>query len=297
MGGQHLGERGLAAPDISGDSDMHGSMIDSNKLMAQQAKYKNKNSFLYFCTNEMTNCVGTFFGCSKRETIMMHVKIFRLNRFQTNSILFWDDDKVCGMVDPAFYEEDEEKEFFKFISDNNLKPDKVLLTHGHFDHLFGVKKCCDKFGICACLNPKDKPLLKMIHMMCSPFGFKEPDVTFPIVDIEEGMTIRTGAFCFEVLSTPGHSAGSVCFLCKEEKIMFSGDTLFAGTIGRTDLAFGDYDQLINSLMTKLVCLDPDIAFIPGHGEDSSIADERTKNPFLQPFNEPEEEGNVSGLWE
>ena len=94
---------------------------------------------------------------------------------------------------------------------------------------------------------------------------------------------------WEVLATPGHTPGGVCFLDRTEKLLVSGDTLFAGSIGRTDNQWGDYDALMESIFGKLMPLDGDIEVIPGHGPHTSIADERTKNPFLMPFNEPLEE--------
>ena len=101
--------------------------------------------------------------------------------------------------------------------------------------------------------------------------------------------MEAAGLTFEVIATPGHTPGGVCWLVRDEKLLFTGDTLFAGAIGRTDLSFGEYDDEIRSIMEKLMLLDGDIRIFPGHGPASTIADERTGNPFLEPFNEPEEE--------
>ena len=101
--------------------------------------------------------------------------------------------------------------------------------------------------------------------------------------------MEAAGLTFEVIATPGHTPGGVCWLVRDEKLLFTGDTLFAGAIGRTDLSFGEYDDEIRSIMEKLMLLDGDIRLFPGHGPASTIADERTGNPFLEPFNEPEEE--------
>jgi glyoxylase-like metal-dependent hydrolase (beta-lactamase superfamily II) len=93
---------------------------------------------------------------------------------------------------------------------------------------------------------------------------------------------------FEVIHTPGHTPGGVCFLEREAGILFTGDTLFAGSIGRTDFLYSEYDDEIRSIMEKIILLDPDIRIFPGHGPTSTIGQERTGNPFLEPFNEPEE---------
>ncbi len=107
--------------------------------------------------------------------------------------------------------------------------------------------------------------------------------------ISEGDTVDVGNLHFEVIETHGHTPGGVCYLERSEKVLISGDTLFAGSIGRTDHPGGDYDALMKGIFSKLMVLDGDITVIPGHGPCTTIADERTKNPFLMPFNEPCEE--------
>ena len=107
-------------------------------------------------------------------------------------------------------------------------------------------------------------------------------------DAVEQRHIIAGGLDFEVIATPGHSPGGVCYLLGEEKILFSGDTLFAGAIGRSDLPGGEYDDLIRSIMEKVIFLDADITVLPGHATETSIGRERTSNPFLEPFNEREE---------
>ena len=105
--------------------------------------------------------------------------------------------------------------------------------------------------------------------------------------MKEGDEIAFGNTKFSVIETPGHTFGGVCYYCKEEKLLVSGDTLFAGAIGRTDSQWGDYDKLIVAIMEKLMGLDGDVEVIPGHGPVTNIGYERTHNPFLQPFNEPD----------
>jgi glyoxylase-like metal-dependent hydrolase (beta-lactamase superfamily II) len=107
--------------------------------------------------------------------------------------------------------------------------------------------------------------------------------------VTEGTEIKVGSLTFEVIETPGHTPGGVCYLERESKYMLSGDTLFAGAIGRTDHPRGDYDAIIKSILEKLVVLDGEIEVVPGHGPTSSIAEEGMTNPFLMPFNEPYEE--------
>lgn len=203
-------------------------------------------------------------------------------------MLAWKEGPSCAVIDPGFYSPDEESEFFSFIDENGLKPEAVLLTHAHFDHIFGVAKVQERFGIPVYMDPKEELSFEYNKEMTGRLGQNVPDTDFRYTEICEGMTISVAGFSFEVISTPGHAPGAVCFLDREEKLMFTGDTLFAGTIGRTDLLHSDYDQEILSIMNKLIVLDPDIHFFPGHGPGSTIGRERTHNPFLEPFNEPEE---------
>ena len=108
-------------------------------------------------------------------------------------------------------------------------------------------------------------------------------------DVREGDVIKVGSLSFEVIETPGHSVGGLCYLERDEKTLLSGDTLFAGAIGRSDHPGGDYDVLMKSIFEKLLMLDGDIRIFPGHGPSSDIATERMTNPFLMPFNEPYED--------
>ena len=137
--------------------------------------------------------------------------------------------------------------------------------------------------------------------VCNAYGLPEPE-TFPIIksgsqmhipsraiNISESETIQVGNMTIEVLETPGHSVGGLCFLERNEKVVFTGDTLFAGAIGRTDHPGGDYDVMMKSIFEKLMQLDGDIRVFPGHGPSSDIATERNTNPFLMPFNEPMED--------
>lgn len=199
----------------------------------------------------------------------------------------WNDGPACVIVDPGFYSEDEGTVFFQFIEQNGLKPEAVILTHAHFDHIFGVAAVQERWGIPVYMNPKEERSFEYNKAMASRVGLTTPR-DFSYTAVEDGDTVCVAGFNFEVIWTPGHAPGSLCFLDRESRIMFTGDTLFAGTIGRTDLLNSDYDEEILSIMNKLIILDPDIRFYPGHGPSSTIGRERTNNPFLEPFNEPEE---------
>ena len=218
---------------------------------------------------------------------MIHIQHFTFNAFQERCLVAWDKDGFCAFIDPGFSNAAEKDELTAFVADKNLKPICIMLTHAHLDHVFGVAELADTYNIPIYMDEKEKYTLEVCNpFLCKNFGLPMPEA---FETIQPGEAIAVGSLSFEVLATPGHSVGGVCFLERNEKVLFSGDTIFAGAIGRTDHPGGDYDLLMKSIFEKLMCLDGDITVIPGHGPDTSIADERMTNPFLLPFNEPYEE--------
>lgn len=229
----------------------------------------------------------------------LKIKSFCFNAFQECCSLVWNGSGECAIIDPGFYDETEKKELFGFIAANGLKPVKIMLTHAHFDHVYGVKACADEYGAAVVMHPADKVILENNGYFCNMFRLKMPEGGFVTEDVLAGDHVEFGVgkdlgesgeegIDFEVIETPGHTPGGVCYLERRAKLLFSGDTLFAGAIGRTDNQWGDYDALMKSILEGLMPLDGDIIVIPGHGPQTTISDERTKNPFLFPFNEPEQ---------
>lgn len=207
---------------------------------------------------------------------MLHIKNFYFNPLRACCSVLWDDSAPqCVIVDPGYADQDERERLTGFIERNGLIPEKILLTHGHFDHTHGVKDCSATYGAAVYMHPADKAMTE---------GFDSSD-------LHDGDVVAAGpALKLHVIATPGHTPGGVCFYEAEAKVLLSGDTLFAGCIGRTDLPGGDYDDLMRSIMEKLMGLDGDVTVIPGHGPKTSIAEEAARNPFLIPFNEPQDEG-------
>ena len=220
---------------------------------------------------------------------MIHVEYFTVNAFSERCSVVWDDNGICAFVDPGCGTAEETAAVTSFIEKKGLKPACIMLTHGHFDHVLGVSELSASYGgLPIYMNPADKVTLENNIYFSRMFSAEMP-AAFETVDVREGDTVKVGSLCFEVLETPGHTPGGVCYLEHTEKMMFSGDTLFAGSIGRTDLPGGDYDALMKSIFDKLMILDGDIKIIPGHGPSTEIAQERMTNPFLLPFNEPYED--------
>ena len=235
---------------------------------------------------------------------MLHIEHFTFNAFQTRCCVVWDDDKFCAFVDPGCASAEETEALVDFVSSHGLKPVCIMLTHGHFDHIYGVSALSEKFGGLPVYMHKDEKhtMAETNPYVCGMYGLPLPDLSFAeallngknegstvLRETSEGDAIEIGSLMFHVIETPGHSRGGLCFYEPSEQVLFSGDTLFAGAIGRTDQPGGDYDLLMKSIFEKLMELDGQVTVIPGHGPCSDIATERMTNPFLQPFNEPYED--------
>lgn len=211
------------------------------------------------------------------------------NLFEEQTYVISGEEGRCAVIDPGFCNEAEREDFFNLMEEEKLTPEAVLLTHGHLDHIGGAAELQRRYGIPVYMNEDDRKVVENPDPRLGRLWKRFPDTGFSTSAISDGDRLETAGLTFEVITTPGHTPGSVCWLVRDEKLMFTGDTLFAGAIGRTDLRYGEYDDEIRSIMEKLMLLDGDIRIFPGHGPSSSIADERTGNPFLEPFNEPEEE--------
>ncbi len=220
---------------------------------------------------------------------MIHIEHFTFNAFQTRCCAVWDEAGNCAFIDPGCSVPEELACLTSFVSAKSLKPVCIMLTHGHFDHVLGVADLSEAFGsLPIYMHPSDKFTLDKNEFFTKTFGVPMPKA-FETVDVVEGSVVEAGALRFEVIETPGHTVGGVCYLERKEKVLFSGDTLFAGAIGRTDHPGGDYDMIMKSILEKLAVLDGDITVVPGHGPCTDISTEGMTNPFLLPFNEPYED--------
>jgi len=223
---------------------------------------------------------------------MIHYEQFIFNALQTRCTVIWDEKGSCAIFDPGYGQDAEKEELVAFIESKRLKPAAIILTHGHFDHIYGLADLASTYSLPIYMDMKETYSFEHTNpYVCGNYGLPLPQLPGieAFVGTKEGDIIEAGDLRFEVIETPGHSVGGLCFLEREGKILVSGDTLFAGAIGRTDHPGGDYDILMQSIFTKLLHLDGDITVIPGHGPCTDIATERMTNPFLMPFNEPYEE--------
>ena len=212
---------------------------------------------------------------------MISIKRFEFNLFRENTYVISDDTGECLILDPGCQEPEEQDLLLAYFNENHLKPVKIVNTHCHIDHILGTTFLTDQFKLPFLIHPLEKPLLTASIAQGEFFGLEVQIPPEPTDYLNEGDTVTFGNSMFEVIHIPGHSPGGIVLLNKEQQCMFTGDVLFQGSIGRTDLPGGDYDSLVNSIRQKLLILDPEIRVYPGHGPDTTIGIENQSNPFFQ----------------
>ncbi len=204
---------------------------------------------------------------------------FTFNHFGTNCYILHEESGATLIVDPCFTREEEAAKLTDYIKNNNLTPQVVALTHPHPDHIGGVAFVKRLYNIPLAIHSADSELLAIAPAYGAQMGFAiEPSVAE--IDLATTHTLEVGSMRIEVIHTPGHSKGGVCFYNAADGILISGDTLFAGSIGRSDLLGGDYDELMRSIMDKLLPLGGGVKVYPGHGGDTTIGQEMGTNPFI-----------------
>ncbi len=198
---------------------------------------------------------------------------------QTNCYVLMDpENSIAVVIDPG----GEAKRICKLLESKNVALKAILLTHGHFDHVLDAWTLKELCGGEIYIHPLDKPLLKdrMVGLGALLSG-KFPTMEKEVDEfLREGEILTFGSIKLKVIETPGHTPGHVSFYIPEEKIIFVGDTLFDGSIGRTDFPGGSYEQLINSVRTKIFPLGDDVVVYPGHGPKTTVGKERKTNPFF-----------------
>ena len=166
------------------------------------------------------------------------------------------------------------------LAAHRLTLKQIILTHGHIDHVGGAERLKRVTGAPVYLNQNDLPQLAMMEKQAEWLGVKPPEVLPPEVSAEDGIRIGLPSLTGEVLHTPGHTEGSICLYFAPQQLLLAGDTLFAGSVGRTDLPGGDDRKILRSIRDRLLILPDHVLVIPGHGETTTIGAERADNPFL-----------------
>ncbi len=212
---------------------------------------------------------------------MLNIQRFTCNVFQENCYVVNDTSKECVIIDCGAFYSEEQHALLRYIEDNNLKPVHLIATHGHIDHHFGNNTLYESFGLQPEVHINDEFLMKQMAKQAEALMGIKLDIPMPAVGkyLQSADTIPFGNHRFTIIETPGHTPGSVVFYCAEEKVAFSGDTLFHHSIGRTDLEGGSMFQMIQSLRI-LSQLPDDTTLFPGHYEQTTIGTELAGNPYM-----------------
>ncbi len=208
----------------------------------------------------------------------MDYTILPVTPFAQNCSLLWDPaTRQAAVVDPG----GDVEAILAEIAAQRLKVEKLLLTHGHIDHVGGAAALAAHLGVPIEGPQREEAFwLEQLPEQCRMFGFPPTPAFTPDRWLEEGETVTVGGMTLDVLHTPGHTPGHICFIHKPSRLAIVGDVLFAGSIGRTDFPRGNHAALISAIREKLFPLGDDFAFIPGHGPMSTFGAERRKNPFV-----------------
>jgi len=213
---------------------------------------------------------------------MIKVEKFVFSPFSENTYVIWDDEtKETIIVDPGCSDESEENILTEFISANELTIKYLINTHCHIDHIFGCAFIKEKYNPTFLIPEGDLPLLQNADKQAEMFGVEIKIPPKPDQYLSEELVLTLNQSEIKFICTPGHTPGEFCIYLEKEKILISGDVLFKESIGRTDLWGGNYDTLINSIKTKLLILPNEVKVYPGHGEETSIGEEKKNNPFLR----------------
>lgn len=223
-----------------------------------------------------------FVSLQNRLSCKFMIKQFTFNHFGVNCYVVYDETtKECAIIDPAMEASYEDAQLFQFIERKGLTPTLLLLTHAHVDHICGLRQTSAKYHLPVTMHNDGQKLLRQAEAYGAMMGF---DVTrmddLDTVHADEGTLLHAGPIDIECRFVPGHCEGSLCFVIPSEEAVATGDALFQGSIGRTDLPGGNYQALISNLKEKILTLPDNYLVLPGHGEHSTIGDEKKYNPFL-----------------
>lgn len=211
----------------------------------------------------------------------MKVETIVVNQFEMNCYIYYNENSKEGVIiDPAAYTDSEKESIENFVRSENIKIKYILLTHGHIDHILGNQWAKEYFSVPLLMHKDDLPLIEQAPRQGEMFGIILSELPAPDKFIDDNDTVKFGETELKIEHTPGHSPGSICYVDENEKVIFGGDCLFKGSIGRTDLWMGDMDNLLNSIKQKLFKYSDDFVVFPGHYRSTTIGEERENNPFM-----------------
>ncbi|MFT3682418.1 MAG: MBL fold metallo-hydrolase [Ferruginibacter sp.] len=211
---------------------------------------------------------------------MWQIKSFVFSPIQENTYVLYNETKECIIIDPGCYFDDERSKLQSFIEKSGLTPKMLLNTHCHLDHVFGNKFIAETYGLTLHLHEREKEVLAFAPASGLMWGVPFDNYQGEFILLKEGDTIRLQDDELKVIEAPGHSPGSICFYSEKQGFIIGGDVLFQRSIGRTDLPGGNFETLISSIRNKLFVLPERTIVYSGHGDPTTIGDEKRDNPYL-----------------
>jgi len=211
---------------------------------------------------------------------MLHVKAFTFNPIQENSYLVYNDEGDCIIIDPGCYFDEEKQQLSQFMANQGLQPQMLLNTHCHLDHVFGNKYIADQYQLELHIHPLEKELLDLAPASGLMYNIPFDNYQGPLHELKHQQIISIGNDKLCCLHTPGHSPGSISFYCAKQHFVISGDLLFYGSVGRTDLPGGDMTTLLESIRTHVLVMPDETLVYSGHGPETTVGRERSENPYL-----------------
>lgn len=210
----------------------------------------------------------------------MIIKQFIFNPFQENTYLIFDETNEAVVIDAGCSDSQEFAAINNVISKNGLTLKYLVNTHCHIDHVLGVSELLQKYNVDFLAHKEEETSLKTLVQYAVMFGVEMTEAPAISRYLSEADTLTFGKTTLQVVHTPGHTPGGICLYAHEQGVIFTGDTLFQGSIGRTDLPGGSYNAIIHSISTKLFTLPSSVVAYPGHGSSTNIAFEKQNNPFF-----------------
>jgi hydroxyacylglutathione hydrolase len=211
---------------------------------------------------------------------MLQIKNFVFSPIEENTYVLFNEANDCIIIDPGCYFDEEKDLLQRFIAERKLAPKLLLNTHCHLDHVFGNKFIAETYKLTLRIHEKEKFMLEMAPVSGLKYNMPFDNYTGELLFLKEGDKIILGDDELVVIEAPGHSPGSICFYCRKQNFIISGDVLFQRSVGRTDLPGGDHQTLINNIRNKLFVLPDETKVYSGHGPMTTIGEEKKYNPYL-----------------
>lgn len=209
---------------------------------------------------------------------LRNLKIAPVGPLQVNCYIYWDEKTKDAFIIDAGEEPDLIEHL---VRRDGLNVQYIINTHGHFDHIGANARLKKILNVPVAIHEDDVPLLANAHEDAMHFGIKSPKQPLPDILLKDGDMLKAGGLTLEVIHTPGHTKGGICLYSRSEGLLFTGDTLFAGSIGRTDFEGGSFEDIINSIKTRILPLDDSTAVFPGHGLSTTLKREKKSNQFIR----------------